>query len=110
MAIASAPDNPPAVAVPVGGTSPLSGLEVSVINPALIDRMSLPLDATGVVVLAADGLALRIGLRAGDVLLELNGREVSSPSDVLFVADQNSRELEMVVLRAGERSRVRFRI
>ena len=108
--LAPAPDEPPAEPVRVSGRSPLSGLEVARINPALIDALGLPLDAGGVAILSVDGFAVRLGLRPGDVLTRLNGQRINAPSDVLFVADQRARDWDIELIRDGQRSRLRFRL
>ncbi|PKP85557.1 MAG: serine protease, partial [Alphaproteobacteria bacterium HGW-Alphaproteobacteria-2] len=50
VTLAAAPEDPPRDAHLVPGDSPLAGLQVSNINPAVIAETDLPLDARGVVV------------------------------------------------------------
>lgn len=110
VTLAGAPEDPPRDERLVSGDTPLAGLQVSNINPAVIAETDLPLDARGVVVTGADGLARRFGLRPGDVLIEINGRPIAQTRDVLAAAQNGGRNWALVLLRDGRQQLMRFRV
>lgn len=82
-----------------GDADPILGLSVSELTPEI--ARSLRLDRGGGVVIAevqADGAAGRAGVRAGDVLLEINRRPVRSISDYREAVRSITRG-EMALLR-----------
>ena len=110
----------PMIAAPEGEAGPkvlttseatvLPGLVVSQITPALISRLGLPLTAEGVVVANPGPYGARVGLRAGDVLVALNGSEIETVEQVEEVLAGAGRGLRLDVLRAGRRIVMRVRI
>lgn len=60
---------------------------------------------------AADGIALRIGLRAGDVITGMNGRPVSDGADLsrLLLEWDDAGALRLTVFRAGRYEELRVR-
>jgi len=110
VALGPAPDEPAASSVLIEERSPLQGAQVARINPAIIQSLDLPLAASGVVVLNADGYARRFGLREGDVILGINGVAVELPEDVLIRAGDRTRAWQIDILRGGQRTQLRFRI
>ncbi|MBN2631015.1 MAG: Do family serine endopeptidase [Rhodobacteraceae bacterium] len=110
IALIAPPEQPPRDPVTITDASALRGLSVARINPAVSAEMGLPVDATGVVVTEAQGLAAQIGLRAGDVLLAINNRPVTSPQDVAKAAVEPTRRWAIDVNRGGQIIRMRFRL
>ena len=110
VTLAPAPDDPPAEATDVTEDVALRGLSVARVNPALIVRFDLPLLAQGVVVTAADDLAARAGLQAGDLLLAINGQTITLPEDVVVAAQGQTRYWEIALIRNGQGMRLRFRL
>lgn len=110
MTFGPAPDEPPMDPLRIEFASPLSGLTIGQVNPAVIEALDLPLSVDGVVVLEASGYARRFGLEAGDVLLFVNGREIGTPDDVARAAGENRQQWFLDILRDGRRSQIRFRI
>ncbi len=110
ISFGAAPDTPPAQPVTIEQRSPLEGLTIGRINPAIIDQLDLPLAATGVVVLNARGYARRFGLREGDVILGINGQVIDTPDDVVDRAGDRLRTWQLDILRGGQRTQLRFRI
>ena len=86
----------------------LDGLAVAALDPALIDRLGLPLSSEGVVVTEVSGRARRTGLRPGDVLLAVNGQALSAPSDLADVAARPGRSWVMEFVRDGRRGVIRL--
>ena len=52
----------------------------------------------------------RVGLRDGDVIMGINGVEVSHPDEVATVLGGAVRRIEMVVQRGDRRTLLRFRV
>jgi len=105
------PDSPDRDTRDLGEGSVLQGATVARINPAVAAELDLPDSVpSGVVVMAARGLAARVGLQPGDVLTAINGRPVESPADAEDLSQANTRRWGIEVLRAGEPLLLRFRI
>jgi serine protease Do len=62
------------------GNVPLAGAKVANLSPALADELSLPTEASGVIVMdvARGTVASRLGLRPRDVVMSVNGADVES--------------------------------
>ena len=110
VALIAAPDVPPRDQTVLGPRSVLPGLTLVRINPAVLAEMNLPLEATGVAVADPGPVAPRVGLRAGDMILSINGIEVAHPADVRAVLSSDLRRVEMIVQRGGGRTLLRFRL
>jgi Do/DeqQ family serine protease len=109
MVLAPAPDDPPREQTTVIEDVALRGLTVVRINPAVIEELGLPMQATGVAVLQAEDLAERAGFRPGDVILGINGAAVGRPADVEALAAMGARVWEIDLIRQGQPLRLRFR-
>ncbi len=105
-----APNTPPAMPLTLGKRSLLPGLEVAQINPALINQLGMTLNAQGVVVLDPGPYAGRAGVQRADVLLGINGVEITRPQDVDVALSEKKRWLQLDLLRRGQRVSLRFRL
>jgi Do/DeqQ family serine protease len=110
VALMVAPDDPPRAQITLGERSILPGLAVARINPAVMSEMNLPLESTGVVVTDAGRFGNRVGVRAGDVLIEINGVDVTHPEDAATLLGGEVRRIEMLVQRGARRVSLRFRV
>jgi len=106
----AAPDQPPRDLRTFSDRSVLPGLVLSRINPAVISEMNLPLEAMGVVVAEAGPLAPRIGIRTGDVILAVNGVEVTHPDQVGRLLNSRQKRVQMMIQRGDRRLSLRFRV
>ena len=70
------PETPSRDAGPVGGGGPFKDFHVSNVNPAVASEMQLDMFVEGVVVTVVPNYLRRSGIRAGDLIRELNGREI----------------------------------
>lgn len=109
VALFAAPENPPRDTVILPQRSLFPGLTVARINPAVLAELNLPLGGEGVAVLDAGRAASRAGLRAGDVIVELNGVSIVHPDEVATILSGGVRRIAMVVQRGARRITMRFR-
>ncbi len=82
VALTPAPEEPPSDLRKLEGVGPLSGAVVANVNPAVIEKLDLPLNAEGVAVLSVSGRARANNLRPGDVIRAVNGAAVFSSEDL----------------------------
>ena len=101
------PETPPRRRVVLDRAGPLSGLEVVTVNPAVIVEVGLPVTAKGVLVVGVQGPAQRTGLRAGDLVQRVNGRETRTTGELERAL--RGRELVLEILRGGRRGTITVR-
>ena len=84
MRMAPAPENPPAQETEVQGRNPLKGATVANLSPALAEKMDLEGLWEGVIItsIQRSGPAYRVGFRPGDIILAINGTEVSKVAQI----------------------------
>ncbi|TCP40467.1 trypsin-like peptidase domain-containing protein [Rhodovulum marinum] len=110
VALIAPPETPPRAPVTVKGRSVLAGLSVVTINPAVAEEAGLPSGAQGVLVTDPGEVGARVGLRAGDILLQINDRTVRTTGDVAAAAREGGRGWYVEYLRGGRRGVLRFRV
>ena len=103
------PESPAREARSIAGDTPLDGLSVARINPAVAEELDLPSEAEGIVVTGATDTSARAGLEPGDVILAINGIEVGSTADVEALAFSGDRRWRIDLLRQGRPMRLQFR-
>lgn len=106
----AAPEDPARETRVLGERSVLPGLELSNVNPAVVAEYNLPLSADGVVVEEPGPYGLRVGLRPGDILLEVNGDAVPDTKAAERALSQRMNTLSLDVKRGLQRVRMRFRL
>jgi S1-C subfamily serine protease len=105
-----APEIPARDPLVLGKDAILTGLELARINPAVISELNLSFNAEGVVVMKPGPIAPRVGLKIGDVIETINGEAIASPQDVSDALMASGRGVSIMVIRAGSRVRLRFRL
>jgi len=110
VALIKAPETPAADEATLSERTVLPDLKVSRINPAVISRLGLLLSQTGVVVVDPGPYGGRAGLRAGDVLDDINGDEMEHPGDVEAALTDPGRRVQMTIQRGGRAVSLRFRL
>ncbi|MSU91621.1 PDZ domain-containing protein [Rhodobacteraceae bacterium 2CG4] len=110
LTVAAAPETPPRDSLRLGGSRHvLSGMMVENVNPAVIAELDLPLNATGVVVRDPGQAGRLLGLRAADVIEQINGRRIEDTEDLRAAARTVERGIDMRLTRDGRRHAIRFR-
>ena len=110
VGLAAAPDDPPRKIIEFDRRYFLPGLIFSSINPAVQAELQLPWDSKGFVVIDPGHLAVRIGLKAGDIILEANGRQLRTGNDIDEFLRQNSRRGAILIQRGSRQIMLRFRL
>lgn len=106
----AAPDVPAAEEMRLPARTVLPDLVLARCNPAVIARLGLPLRCEGVAVTDPGAYGARAGLRAGDVILAVNGVEVSRPAEIAAILSDPGRGVRIDLLRRGEPLSLRFRV
>jgi Do/DeqQ family serine protease len=104
LALDAPPGNPAAEITNIDGRNPLSGARVANLSPAFALENGLDDMARGVVVLGVrrGSIANTLGLRNGDIVTEVNGKGISSVSD-LIKAVRKVREVWRIAIRRGDK-------
>ncbi|MEM9497419.1 MAG: trypsin-like peptidase domain-containing protein [Pseudomonadota bacterium] len=110
LRLTRAPEVPPRGTRITGARTALPDMTVSLINPAVIAEYGLPLSAEGVVVDNPGPAGSSVGLRRGDILLELNGVPVENPAQAEVLLREGGRWLSLEVQRGERRSSLRLRL
>jgi Do/DeqQ family serine protease len=105
VALASAPDRPARDRTVLQKPPALRGLTVMNINPAVIDQFRLPLASSGILIAEVGGRSRRSGLRPGDLILAINGRELGDVNE-LEAAIRRSDKFVLQVERKGKRGKI----
>lgn len=110
VTLASAPDTPREEIV-IQSRSPLAGVKVGNLSPALADELRLDPGAEGVAVLAvANGSpAQRFGFRRGDIVVSVNDKPIQKTRDLDQATKQENRVWRLILMRGGQQLAVQFR-
>jgi serine protease Do len=86
-----------------GGSKALDGVEVSNLNPEIVQELGLPASTTGVVVAGVDPSSkmAESGLRRGDVIQEVNHQSVKNVSEFQSALRKGGDEPLLLVNRGG---------
>ncbi|MCL5775810.1 Do family serine endopeptidase [Limibaculum sp. FT325] len=109
LRLAAAPETPPRERMVLERAGRLTGLDVVTVNPGVIAEARLPLMASGVLVMDAAGPSGRAGLRRGDVIRAVNGREIAGTADLGAALGNARGEIVLEVLRGGRRGNITVR-
>lgn len=104
------PDTPPRQETVLEGSSPLSGVKVSNLNPAVAAELGLDPESEGVVILGAGkgGQGLRF-VGPGDIVLSVNGIDVADVSDLEAVLARRPASWALVFERGGQKRQIIIR-
>ncbi|WP_432807422.1 DegQ family serine endoprotease [Rhodoligotrophos ferricapiens] len=103
VSVIAPPEQPARNRTTLQGRSPLSGLVVVNLSPAVAEELGLSRVGEGVVVTDLErGPAGQLGFRPGDVLLEINGRKIASVADAVAATRRSARVWQVVIDRGGQ--------
>ena len=77
ITLVAAPERPPRDVRRLPGPTPMEGLEVANLNPALAAEIGAPATASGIIVLDLPRAAARAGFRKGDLIRAVNGERIA---------------------------------
>jgi Do/DeqQ family serine protease len=108
----AAPDQPPRDRREMDQRTPLPGLVVLNVNPAVLAEFNLPLTTSGVIVEAPGPFAARFGMQPGDVILAINGAAIETTAQVsdALVGAIATRVLAIELQRGLQRLSLRSRL
>lgn len=98
-----APGGDASAEMTIGGDSPFSGARVAELSPRLAQRLNLPVNEKGVVVVDVDrnSPSAGLGLRPRDIVREVNGRRIDDSKTLKTVAEGGSRWWRFTIERDG---------
>ncbi len=98
-----APETRPREPVVLSGRTPLTGLTVMNLSPAVAEELSIDAVNEGVVVgeIEAGSPAARVGFQKGDIIQALNGERIERSRDVEAAVKERKRAWEVTISRGG---------
>jgi Do/DeqQ family serine protease len=99
-----APELRPREAITLGGRSPLAGLTVMNLSPAVAEELALDAGTDGVVVgeVEEGSTAARVGFQKGDIIQALNGERMDTSREVEAALKERRRAWEVTISRGGQ--------
>jgi Do/DeqQ family serine protease len=99
-----APELRPREPVRLSGRSPLAGLTVMNLSPALAEELAIDAGTEGVVIgeIEEGSTAARIGFQKGDIIQALNGERMVTSRDVETALKERKRAWEVTISRGGQ--------
>jgi Do/DeqQ family serine protease len=90
--------------ITIGGQGPFTGAKVAALSPRLAQRMGMPTDSTGVVIvdLIGDSPAESLGFDKWDIIREVNGATIKSAEDLEKAAERRTRVWRFTFVRGGQ--------
>ncbi len=88
----------------ITGNTRFAGTTVEVLTPALAQEMGLPFEESGIVVskVAPGSPADRMGLRAGDILIAINGQRINDVGSFKALVSTRAEGWQIVIQRDGQ--------
>jgi Do/DeqQ family serine protease len=107
IALDTAPETSPRDERLIEGRNPFAGANVANLSPKLADELRMPADTSGVVVTAVKrgSPAGRVGFKAKDIVLVVNGNAVSSTQQLEQILNDNPGFWRVEIIRDGQRIR-----
>ncbi len=98
------PNTPPRDERLIAGRNPFQGATVVNMSPAVAEEIGAdPFVAKGVMIFKLDqGAAAQVGLRPGDVIRQVNGRQIRTTADLVAAVAQPARVWQLVLERGGQ--------
>jgi Do/DeqQ family serine protease len=103
-----APENPRRDQRTISANSPLGGVVVANLSPAVMDEMNMPLPEKGVVVTDPGKASGARFLKKGDVIAGVNGTSITSVAVLAKALEKAANRLELTIVRGGKPVRIRL--
>jgi Do/DeqQ family serine protease len=102
--LSPAPETRPREPVKLSGRTPLSGLTVMNLSPALAEELSVETGNEGVIVGAIEegSPSARVGFQKGDLILAINGERIATSRDLETATRERKRSWEVTISRGGK--------
>ena len=102
--LTAAPEDPPRSTTLLSGRHPLAGATVANLSPALAVELSLDREWRGVIIVAVErgSIADRARFARGDILLEINGRNVNTVAELMAALSRPANRWHITYRRDGE--------
>ena len=104
IGLVAPPDTPPAQKTELRGAQPLAGATVANLSPALAEQLQLIGEWRGVVIyqIRRGATALRFGLARGDIIVAVNGKNITTIPDLQAALDSADGRWQISFRRDGE--------
>ena len=86
------------------------GLHVTELTPEFQSKFGLSFSSKGLIVLDPGRIAVRLGLRSGDLLQEINGKSVETIEETISAIGSIKSNVSITISRSGRRIALRFRL
>ncbi|MES2340580.1 MAG: Do family serine endopeptidase [Pseudomonadota bacterium] len=95
----------------LSGRHPFDGATVVNLSPAVADELGLdPFSGKGVLVTKMGrGFAMNAGLRPGDLIRRVNGRDIGTVRDLMAVVGTGAGQWQVTIVRGGQEISANFR-
>lgn len=102
--LVAAPETRPRDMVKLTSRSPLAGLTVANMSPALAEELSIDTGNEGVVVseIEEGSTAANVGFQKGDMIKALNGEHMANSREVEAILKDRKRAWEVTIIRNGQ--------
>ncbi|SHJ78774.1 Do/DeqQ family serine protease [Shimia gijangensis] len=110
VSLIAAPETPARESVMTSQKSAIPELRLSNINPAVLGQYGLPLSVAGVVVEDPGPVGSQLGLRPGDVLLNIDETEVKDTKDAKKALRKARRKVTIEIQRGNKRLTSKLRL
>jgi Do/DeqQ family serine protease len=107
----AAPATPPKDELAVAGRNPFDGATVVNLSPAVAEELGIdPFAGKGVLVTKIGrGFAMNAGLRPGDLIRKVNGRDIATVGDLRSVLGAQGAQWQVTILRGDQEITGNFR-
>lgn len=92
----------------ITGRTPMAGLVVANLSPAVADEVGLSADATGVVALEVNAGPAQQFFRKGDVITDVNGQKIDNVESLRNVLSQATNRWSIGLMRGGRKAFLRL--
>ena len=92
----------------ITGQTPMAGLVVANLSPAVADEVGLSADSVGVVAMDVQAGPAQQFFRKGDIILEVNGEVIDNIETLRGALQQATRRWQIAIMRGGRKAYLRL--